>query len=131
MQRLVSEAARGDLSVYALLVRASLGSHRTLLASLVSSFGAENVRVDGLTGLHKLRGSDPHDIAVRLAVLDKPIHPGQARELILAGRSVGTDLLELGPGGGPDGGRIVASGTPEQLAAEGTVTGTCLQQLLG
>jgi excinuclease ABC subunit A len=29
-------------------------------------------------------------------------------------------LVELGPGGGPDGGRVVAEGTPEELAADGT-----------
>jgi excinuclease ABC subunit A len=25
-------------------------------------------------------------------------------------------LLELGPGGGPEGGRVIAAGTPEQVA---------------
>ena len=26
-------------------------------------------------------------------------------------------LVELGPGGGPDGGRVIAAGTPEEIAA--------------
>jgi excinuclease ABC subunit A len=40
-------------------------------------------------------------------------------------------LVELGPGGGPDGGRIIASGTPERLAEQKTATGTCLHELMG
>ncbi len=40
-------------------------------------------------------------------------------------------LVELGPGGGPDGGRIIASGTPEKLAERDTPTGTCLKELVG
>ena len=30
-------------------------------------------------------------------------------------------VVEMGPGAGPDGGRVVASGTPEQIAAQGEV----------
>ena len=32
-------------------------------------------------------------------------------------------VLDLGPGSGPDGGRVVASGTPEEVRGSGTVTG--------
>jgi excinuclease ABC subunit A len=39
-------------------------------------------------------------------------------------------LLELGPGGGPDGGRPVASGTPEQLAGGDTPTAPFLREVL-
>ncbi|MYR95494.1 excinuclease ABC subunit A, partial [Streptomyces sp. ScaeMP-e83] len=39
-------------------------------------------------------------------------------------------LIELGPGGGPDGGRIVAEGTPEQLAAADTATAPYLREVL-
>jgi excinuclease ABC subunit A len=39
-------------------------------------------------------------------------------------------LLELGPGGGPQGGRLVAAGTPEALAAGSTPTAAVLRQVL-
>jgi excinuclease ABC subunit A len=40
--------------------------------------------------------------------------------------------VDLGPEGGDDGGRIIATGTPEQLAQiEGSHTGTFLKKILG
>jgi excinuclease ABC subunit A len=40
-------------------------------------------------------------------------------------------LLELGPDGGSQGGRIIARGTPEQLAAtKGSITGPFLATVL-
>jgi excinuclease ABC subunit A len=39
-------------------------------------------------------------------------------------------LIELGPGGGPDGGRIIATGTPDQLAMSDTPTSPYLRELL-
>ena len=39
-------------------------------------------------------------------------------------------LLELGPGGGPGGGRVIAAGTPEQVAAGNTPTAPYLKGLL-
>ena len=39
-------------------------------------------------------------------------------------------LLELGPGGGPDGGRIIASGTPEHLAKLNTPTAPFIKEIL-
>ncbi len=39
-------------------------------------------------------------------------------------------LVELGPGGGPDGGRIIAAGTPEKVAAGKTPTAPYLAQVL-
>ncbi len=40
-------------------------------------------------------------------------------------------LVELGPGGGPDGGRVIATGTPEAVAAGDTPTAPYLQEILG
>jgi excinuclease ABC subunit A len=40
-------------------------------------------------------------------------------------------LVELGPKGGPDGGTVVASGTPEEVAILNTPTAPCLRQALG
>ncbi|MGB3714421.1 MAG: ATP-binding cassette domain-containing protein, partial [Candidatus Promineifilaceae bacterium] len=39
-------------------------------------------------------------------------------------------LIELGPGGGPDGGRIIATGTPDQLAMSETPTSPYLREVL-
>jgi excinuclease ABC subunit A len=39
-------------------------------------------------------------------------------------------LLELGPGGGPEGGRVIASGTPEIIAAMDTPTAPYIKELL-
>jgi excinuclease ABC subunit A len=39
-------------------------------------------------------------------------------------------LAELGPGGGPAGGRIIAAGTPEELAAATTPTAPYLREAL-
>ena len=40
-------------------------------------------------------------------------------------------VIELGPGGGPDGGRIVFTGTPKQLASQSTPTGRALARWAG
>ncbi len=40
-------------------------------------------------------------------------------------------LIELGPGGGPHGGQIIASGTPDRLARGNTPTAPYLQEILG
>ena len=37
-------------------------------------------------------------------------------------------VLDLGPGSGPDGGKVVASGTPEEVRGSGTVTGGFIWQ---
>jgi excinuclease ABC subunit A len=39
-------------------------------------------------------------------------------------------IIELGPGGGPDGGRIIATGTPEVVAKTNTPTAPYLQAVL-
>jgi excinuclease ABC subunit A len=39
-------------------------------------------------------------------------------------------LIELGPGGGPEGGAIIAAGTPETLAQHKTVTAPYIRELL-
>jgi excinuclease ABC subunit A len=39
-------------------------------------------------------------------------------------------LIELGPGGGPDGGYIIAQGAPDQVAAGETSTASYLREVL-
>ena len=41
-------------------------------------------------------------------------------------------LIDMGPGGGPDGGRVLAAGTPQDVAhAPGSATGPWLAEHLG
>jgi excinuclease ABC subunit A len=39
-------------------------------------------------------------------------------------------LVEMGPGGGPEGGRVIAAGSPQELAAGGTPTAPYLREVL-
>ena len=39
-------------------------------------------------------------------------------------------IVELGPGGGPEGGRVIATGTPEQVAMMDTPTAPYLRELI-
>jgi excinuclease ABC subunit A len=40
-------------------------------------------------------------------------------------------LIELGPGGGPDGGRVITTGTPEEVAKGSTPIALYLREVLG
>jgi excinuclease ABC subunit A len=81
------------------------------------------------TGLH------PLDVATLAGVFDRLLAAGATiividHDLDLL---VGADhLIDMGPGGGPDGGHIVAAGTPEDVARDpGSVTGPWLAEHLG
>ena len=80
------------------------------------------------TGLHF------DDIKVLLGVLDRLVDQGNTVIVIEHNLDVlkSVDyLIDMGPGGGAAGGRIVATGTPEQVAADpASVTGPFLKELL-
>ncbi len=40
-------------------------------------------------------------------------------------------IIELGPGGGPEGGKIIATGTPEEIATKNTPTAPYIREVLG
>jgi len=66
------------------------------------------------TGLH------PHDVEKLLALLDKLVTQGNSIIIIEHDIDVLSHmdyLIELGPGGGPKGGEIIATGTPEEIMA--------------
>lgn len=74
-------------------------------------------------------GLHPDDVAVLLAVLDRLLDRGATVIVIEHNLDIiaAADwLIDLGPGGGADGGRIVVTGTPAQMAAAETPTGTYL-----
>jgi excinuclease UvrABC ATPase subunit len=81
------------------------------------------------TGLH------PLDVATLTGVLDRPLAAGATIIVIdhdLDLLAAADHLIDMGPGGGPDGGHIVAAGTPEDVArVPGSVTGPWLAEHLG
>jgi excinuclease ABC subunit A len=81
------------------------------------------------TGLH------PLDVATLAGVFDRLLDAGATvividHDLDLIGAA--DHLIDMGPGGGPDGGHIVAAGTPEEVARNpDSVTGPWLAEHLG
>lgn len=79
-------------------------------------------------------GLHPLDIRVLLNVLDQLLRTGATVIVIehdLDMIANADHVIDLGPGGGTDGGRIVATGTPERVAANpGSVTGNHLAGLV-
>ncbi|HEY2523183.1 MAG TPA: excinuclease ABC subunit UvrA [Streptosporangiaceae bacterium] len=106
-------------------------SQRLRIASRLrsSQLGALYVFDEPSTGLH------PLDVATLVGVFDRLLDAGATiividHDLDLIGAA---DLLiDMGPGGGPDGGHLVAAGPPEQVARDpASVTGPWLAEHLG
>jgi excinuclease ABC subunit A len=79
------------------------------------------------TGLH------PADVSVLLEALNRLADLGHSLILVEHSPEVmaAADwIIDLGPDAGPNGGRIVASGTPELVAKSGTATGEVLARIL-
>ncbi len=81
------------------------------------------------TGLH------PLDVATLAGVFDRLLAAGATIIVIdhdLDLLAAADHLIDMGPGGGPDGGHILAAGTPEDVArAPGSATGPWLAEHLG
>lgn len=80
------------------------------------------------TGLHT------HDVSKLIAILDRLVEQGNSVVVIehnLDVIKVADYIIDLGPDGGDKGGRIVAKGTPEQVAhIKGSYTGEFLKDIL-
>ena len=80
------------------------------------------------TGLH------PLDVATLVRVFDRLLDAGATIIVIdhdLDLLAAADHLIDMGPGGGPDGGHILAAGTPEDVArAPGSATGPWLAEHL-
>jgi excinuclease ABC subunit A len=106
-------------------------SQRLRIASRLRSSqrGALYVFDEPSTGLH------PLDVATLVGVFDRLLEAGATIIVIdhdLDLLAAADHLIDMGPGGGPDGGRIVAAGTPEDVArVPGSVTGPWLAEHLG
>jgi excinuclease ABC subunit A len=84
--------------------------------------------VEPTAGLH------PADVERLLSCFDALLEAGHSLILIEHDLDVlrcADHIIDLGPGAGPDGGRVVAAGTPEEisLVAE-SATGRCLREVL-
>ena len=79
-------------------------------------------------------GQHPNDLVRLAGTLDQLVEAGHSVLVVEhhPGLLASCDwLLELGPGAGPEGGRVVAEGPPEQLAAGSTATAPYLREALG
>jgi excinuclease ABC subunit A len=94
-----------------------------------SQRGALYVFDEPSTGLH------PLDVATLVGVFDRLLDAGATIIVIdhdLDLLAAADHLIDMGPGGGPDGGHIVAVGTPKEVArAPVSVTGPWLAEHLG
>jgi excinuclease ABC subunit A len=106
-------------------------SQRLRIASRLraSQRGALYVFDEPSTGLH------PLDVATLASVFDRLLDAGATIIVIdhdLDLLAAADHLIDMGPGGGPDGGHIVAAGTPDDVArAPGSATGPWLAEHLG
>ena len=106
-------------------------SQRLKIASRLRSSqrGALYVFDEPTTGLH------PLDVATLVGVFDRLLGAGATIIVIdhdLDLLAAADHLIDMGPGGGPEGGRILAAGTPEQIVQDaGSVTGPWLAEYVG
>ncbi len=106
-------------------------SQRLRIASRLRSSqrGALYVFDEPTTGLH------PRDVATLTGVFDRLIDAGATIVVIdhdLDLLAACDHLIDIGPGAGPEGGKIVATGTPHEVAvAPESVTGPWLADHLG
>jgi excinuclease ABC subunit A len=103
---------------------------RLRLARALTEGGPRTLYVfdEPTTGLH------PADIEVLLRCIDELIGGGASVLVVEHNLDVirrADHVIDLGPEGGPGGGRVVASGTPEQIArCDASHTGAALRRLL-
>jgi excinuclease ABC subunit A len=106
-------------------------SQRLKIASRLrrSQRGALYVFDEPTTGLH------PLDVATLVSVLDRLLDAGATIIVIdhdLDLLAAADHLIDMGPGGGPEGGRILAAGKPRDVARDaGSVTGPWLAEYFG
>jgi len=78
-------------------------------------------------------GQQSQDVARLIGVLDRLVDSGHSALVVEhepALLAACDWLAELGPGGGPAGGRVIGAGTPEEIAGAGTPTAPYLREVL-
>jgi excinuclease UvrABC ATPase subunit len=129
LQRL-SEVGLGYLTLGQPLTTLSGGERQRLkLATHMGEKGGIYVLDEPTTGLHLA------DVAQLLRLLDRLVDSGKSVLVIEHHQAVMAHadwIIDLGPGAGHDGGRIVFEGTPAELvAARSTLTGKHLAEYVG
>ncbi|MBB1514892.1 excinuclease ABC subunit UvrA [Tessaracoccus sp. MC1679] len=126
----LNDVGLGYLSLGQPLTTLSGGERQRLkLAVAMADKGEIYVLDEPTTGLHLA------DVAHLLALLDRLVDSGKSVIVIEHHQAVMAHadwIIDLGPGAGHDGGRIVFEGTPAQLIADGsTLTGRHLSAYVG
>jgi excinuclease ABC subunit A len=125
-----------DLGLGYLVVRqpaVSLSGGELQRLKLVRELGRKNVEPTLFILDEPTVGQSESDVARLVAVLDRLVDRGDTVLVVdhHPGLLAACDrLIELGPGAGPDGGRVVASGTPAQVARRSTATAPYLREAL-
>jgi len=87
---------KGTVEVSLSLLKATKGSHKTLLELLASEFGLENIIVDGAQWNQKsLVSDDPHDLSILIAKLIPKSKTSEIRDSVRTAYSVGSDSVKL------------------------------------
>ncbi|WP_422116874.1 excinuclease ABC subunit UvrA [Brachybacterium sp. UNK5269] len=128
--RHLDEVGLGYLTIGQPLTTLSGGERQRLkLATHMGGTGGVFVLDEPTTGLHLA------DVGNLLALLDRLVDAGRSVLVIEHHQAVMAHadwIIDLGPGAGADGGRIVFEGTPAELVADGsTLTGKHLREYVG
>ncbi|WP_394215581.1 ATP-binding cassette domain-containing protein [Brachybacterium vulturis] len=126
----LDDVGLGYLTIGQPLTTLSGGERQRLkLATHLRDKGGIFVLDEPTTGLHLA------DVDQLLALLDRLVDSGKTVIVIEHHQAVmahADHLIDLGPGAGADGGRIVFQGTPAELVADAsTLTGTHLKEYVG
>lgn len=126
---LLLEVGVGYLRIGQSLTELSGGERQRIkIAQRLSQKGHTYVLDEPTLGLH------PVDVALLVRILDRLVDAGNTVILVehdLDMVKCADWIVDLGPGGGADGGRIVATGTPEEVAnVERSLTGQFLREEL-
>ncbi|MGW0518546.1 ATP-binding cassette domain-containing protein [Crossiella sp. NPDC003009] len=126
----LAEVGLGYLTLGQPLTTLSGGERQRLkLATHMADKGGVYILDEPTTGLHLA------DVAQLLALLDRLVDSGKSVIVIEHHQAVMAHadwIIDLGPGAGHDGGRIVFEGTPAELvAARSTLTGEHLAEYVG
>ncbi len=98
VERLATLARQRPLRLLVPLARGALGSHRTLLDTLVDQFGIDAVSVDGQARLSlPLDPALPHDIDVEIAHLDENAGIAEIRHAVETMGALGAHALAVCP----------------------------------
>lgn len=126
----MEDVGLGYLSIGQPLTTLSGGERQRLrLATHLGDKGGILALDEPTTGLH------PADVDQLLALLDRLVDSGKTLLVIEHHQAVMAHadwIIDLGPGAGADGGRIVFEGTPAQLVEDAsTITGKHLREYVG